>query len=195
MDEWSEDDIAAALDELSAGRLDGAKREKTMNKRRSAVNKVEESTALAVREQLSATDSQALARNTRNTSTGRFLPGNPGGPGRPRRAVEREYLATLSDNVSLDDWAEIVQANVKRAKQGDPGARDWLASHLLGKEPLSLNQLAIREGLGVTPGIELDAELEAQLAPPDQMAQILKEMANEAPAVWERALRLAGGSK
>jgi hypothetical protein len=43
---------------------------------------------------------------------GRFTVGNPGGPGRPRRAVEREYLAAMSDAVSLDEWREIVKAAV-----------------------------------------------------------------------------------
>jgi hypothetical protein len=44
-----------------------------------------------------------------HTSNGRFAVGNPGGPGRPRRAIEREYLAALSDTVSLGDWREIVE--------------------------------------------------------------------------------------
>jgi hypothetical protein len=148
-----------------------------MNKRRSDVN---------------TDDSKALARNTRNTSTGRFLPGNPGGPGRPRRAVEREYLATLSDAVSLDDWREIVQANVKKAKQGDASARDWLAGYLLGSDPLSLTRLAVREALNVTPDVEIDAEVEFELAPPGQMEQMLKVIGEDALTAWERALRLAG---
>jgi len=50
------------------------------------------------------------------TDNGRFAPGNPGGPGRPRRAIESEYLATLGDAVSLDDWREIVTRAVSDAK-------------------------------------------------------------------------------
>jgi hypothetical protein len=57
-------------------------------------------------------------QNDHRDRQGRFTTGNPGGPGRPRRAIEREYLATLSEAVSLEDWKEIVQAAVTAAKQG-----------------------------------------------------------------------------
>jgi hypothetical protein len=76
---------------------------------------------------------------------GRFQLGNPGGPGRSRRAVERNYLETLSETVSLDDWREIVQAAVEDAKHGDPKARDWLCRYLLGQKPLTLTDLAADE--------------------------------------------------
>jgi hypothetical protein len=83
---------------------------------------------------------------------GRFAPGNPGGPGRPRRAVERQYLAALSDAISLEAWQEIVKATVVAAKQGDPKARDWLTRYLIGDYPRSLTELAADELAG------LDAE-------------------------------------
>ncbi len=76
---------------------------------------------------------------------GRFAKGNPGGPGRPRRTVEREYLATLADAVSLDDWRQIVGRAVVDAKDGDAKARDWLTRYLLGPEPMTLTDLAGRE--------------------------------------------------
>jgi hypothetical protein len=34
---------------------------------------------------------------------GRFLKGHPGGPGRPRRAIEREYLGVIGKAVTLED--------------------------------------------------------------------------------------------
>jgi hypothetical protein len=40
---------------------------------------------------------------------GRFAKGNPGGPGRPRRAVEADYLAALSQAVPLEKWRDIVE--------------------------------------------------------------------------------------
>src|SRR5437764_414950 len=40
---------------------------------------------------------------------GRFVKGHAGGPGRPRRAVEIEYAAVLSDVVTPDDWKEVCQ--------------------------------------------------------------------------------------
>jgi hypothetical protein len=79
-----------------------------------------------------------LEKNRMSTSTdrdanGRFRPGHPGGPGRPRRAVEADYLATLSDAVPLDRWRAIVARAVEDAEQGDAKARAWLTDHLIGK--------------------------------------------------------------
>jgi len=79
---------------------------------------------------------------------GRFALGNPGGPGRPRRAIQSEYLATLGDAVSLDDWSEIVTRAVSDAKAGDSTARVWLTKHLLGDKPPALLDLAAGEQLG-----------------------------------------------
>ncbi len=76
---------------------------------------------------------------------GRFADGNPGGPGRPRRAVERQYLAALSDAISLEDWQEIVKATVTRAKEGDSKARDWLTRYVIGENPRTLTDLAADE--------------------------------------------------
>ena len=39
---------------------------------------------------------------------GRFAAGNSGGPGRPKRQAEEDYLQTLSERVPLALWAEIV---------------------------------------------------------------------------------------
>src|SRR5437762_975939 len=85
-----------------------------------------------------------MVANGRQTN-GRFATGNPGGPGRPRRAVEREYLAALSDVVSLDTWREIVGRAVDDAKRGNAKARDWLAKHLLVGPVGSLFDLAVAE--------------------------------------------------
>ncbi len=76
----------------------------------------------------------------RNTN-GRFGFGNPGGPGRPRRAVERQYLAAFAGAVTLDDWRAIIGKAVAEAKAGDAKARDWLSKYLVGDEPLALVEL------------------------------------------------------
>lgn len=81
---------------------------------------------------------------------GRFAPGNPGGPGRPRRTVEREYMATLGDAVSLADWRDVVARAVFDAKAGDQGARNWLAKYLLGSTPRTLLEIAADERIGLT---------------------------------------------
>ncbi len=86
--------------------------------------------------------------STDRDSQGRFQPGNAGGPGRPRRATEREYLAALRDGCSADDWHEIVQRAVRDAKQGDHSARKWLGAYLVGEpgsRSHSLHLLAVEE--------------------------------------------------
>lgn len=67
---------------------------------------------------------------------GRFTRGNPGGPGRPPRLVERHYLQALSEACPVEVWREIVAAAVESAKAGDAQARGWLSKHLLGDSRL-----------------------------------------------------------
>ena len=86
---------------------------------------------------------------------GRFSKGNPGGPGRPRRAVEEDYLAALSDQLSIERWENIVCKAIEDAENGDHRARDWIARYALGPSPkvaemglqgaLRLFQLAVDE--------------------------------------------------
>jgi hypothetical protein len=64
---------------------------------------------------------------------GRFAPGNAGGPGRPRRVVEGDYLRGLSDAVPPEKWPQIVATAVDQAVAGDPKAREWLGAYLVGK--------------------------------------------------------------
>lgn len=85
---------------------------------------------------------------------GTFATGNKGGPGRPPRAIERDYLLTLSECCPPDIWREIVQRAVEDAKQGDGKARDWLAAYLVGnpKTPaVSLVLAAVHEARRVDP--------------------------------------------
>jgi hypothetical protein len=80
---------------------------------------------------------------------GRFKAGWTGGPGRPRRATEADYLRVLSDAVPLDQWEAIVRMAVESALIGDPKAREWLTKHLLGvPEPGALQALAVDELTG-----------------------------------------------
>ena len=86
---------------------------------------------------------------------GRFSNGNPGGPGRPRRAVEEDYLAALSDQLSIERWENIVSKAIQDAENGDHKARGWIARYALGPSPkvaemglqgaLRLFQLAVDE--------------------------------------------------
>ena len=88
---------------------------------------------------------------------GRFAPGNAGGPGRPRRAIEREYLAVIGEAVTLDDWRDVVARAVADAKRGDHQARAWLGKYVIG-EKQTLSELAAKEQRGFTPEAELTAK-------------------------------------
>jgi len=93
------------------------------------------------------------------TATGRakgglFATGNAGGPGRPRRETERDYLRVTIDAVPLDLWRQIVESTVTAAGQGDRHAREFLASYLLGRAEgvaSTLHNLAVEELAGSDP--------------------------------------------
>jgi hypothetical protein len=87
-----------------------------------------------------------IVDKTKRDLNGRFAPGCPGGPGRPRRAVEADYLAALSDAVPLKTWKKIVQRAVEDALAGNRHAREWVGNYVLGKpEKNNLLDLAARE--------------------------------------------------
>lgn len=96
-------------------------------------------------------------------TNGRFAKGNSGGPGRPRRRVEADYLAALCDAVPPDAWQAIVRRAVADAKEGDAKARDWLSRYLLGNAT-TLTELASAPALdpALSPD-EVAAERRAKL--------------------------------
>ena len=65
--------------------------------------------------------------------------------GRKRRPAERlhgtvthrrtqdSYVGVMLDEVSEDDWREVVRAAVHEAKSGDPSARAFLSAYLIGR--------------------------------------------------------------
>jgi hypothetical protein len=70
-----------------------------------------------------------------------FQKGNPGGPGRPKRAVEQSYLDVTVASVSAEDWRKVVLKAVKQTQAGDHRARDWLGRMLVGTDPIPLTTL------------------------------------------------------
>ena len=88
-------------------------------------------------------------------SSGRFATGNPGGPGRPRRIVEADYLAVMSEACPADAWRMIVMRAVEAAKRGEPKSREWLARYLLANDFGGLLKLAAWETKG---GVEAEIE-------------------------------------
>lgn len=97
---------------------------------------------------------------------GKFTAGNPGGPGRPRRMVEREYILAITAAVTLDDWRAIVDRAKQDALNGDDKARSWLAHYLIGDERVSLLQLAALEHLGIDTDREVAAAADLIQNPP-----------------------------
>jgi hypothetical protein len=100
-----------------------------------------------------------LVMSTDRDANGRFLRGHPGMGGRPRRAVEQDYLATLAEAVPLRRWKKIVARAAADAEAGDPKARRWLGDMLMGKQPPPLTTLAATELAGT-----LDEEIRVQAA-------------------------------
>jgi len=101
--------------------------------------------------------------NSHRDTNGRFLPGNPGGPGRPPRAVERDFLVTLADEVTLDEWRLVVRRALEDAKEGDARARDWVSRYVLGTRR-SLLALAADECTERTPVDDVfEAAVEARV--------------------------------
>jgi hypothetical protein len=49
---------------------------------------------------------------------GRFLPGRPGGPGRPRRAIEAGHLAAPSQAVPTEVQQDIIAPAIDQARDG-----------------------------------------------------------------------------
>ncbi len=74
-----------------------------------------------------------MSADDRDPQNGRFLPGNPGGPGRPRRTIEADYVAALSEAVPIEAWRAIVAKALEQAQSGDAKAREWLGAYLVGK--------------------------------------------------------------
>jgi hypothetical protein len=78
-------------------------------------------------------------------ANGRFAAGWRGGPGRPHRSVETQYLTALREAVPLETWGRICEAAVAQAVAGDAKAREWLASYLIGRP---IQAVAVEEPQG-----------------------------------------------
>ena len=66
-------------------------------------------------------------------SKGRFLPGNPGGPGNPQARNVATWRKALADAVSAADVAQVTRKLVDAAKAGESWAVRELLDRLLGK--------------------------------------------------------------
>ena len=137
-------------------------------------------------------NTQESAIDTIRDTRGRFAHGNAGGPGRPARAIERDYMAALCDEISLSDWREIVRKAVAAAKDGNAQARNWITRHVLGSEPMALMALAAREALAIPSYAEVDVMVH------DELGDITDRLGWNTDGPLKRALELSqkhGGQK
>lgn len=74
---------------------------------------------------------------------GRFIKGNGGGPGRPRKEREVEYYRVLVTQCSMDDWRAIIAKAIEQAKRGDAVARKWLSDYIAGEPEHNVNLDAV----------------------------------------------------
>ena len=70
---------------------------------------------------------------------GRFLPGNPGGPGNPMGRNVAVWRAALAGAVSADDVVAVTEKLLAAAKAGEPWAVRELLDRLLGKPNVQIN--------------------------------------------------------
>lgn len=49
------------------------------------------------------------------------------------RRTESDYMGTMLEAVTLDDWCAVVKSTLTAAKQGDAPARAFLAQYLVGR--------------------------------------------------------------
>jgi hypothetical protein len=73
------------------------------------------------------------ANGGREAGTGRFLPGNAGGPGNPFARRTAQLRAVLFEEVSDADLRAIVRAMVQAAKAGDLTAAREVLDRVIGK--------------------------------------------------------------
>lgn len=85
---------------------------------------------------------------------GQFVVGNSGGPGRPARQTEAEYLATMGDVCSPKEWRTIIKRAVRDAKAGDPRARRWLGDYLIG--PATSERVVVNTAIVTAPEFASD---------------------------------------
>ncbi len=85
-------------------------------------------------------------RSDRDPETGRFLPGNGGGPGNPYAARVAELRSALLEAVTPGDLAAIVRSLVQAARSGDVAAAKLVFERVLGR-PLEADILDRLEAL------------------------------------------------
>ena len=69
----------------------------------------------------------------RDSTTGKFIPGNPGGPGNPYARASAEMRKAFMEAVTIEDMKAIARTLCERAKKGEIPAIAILLDRALGK--------------------------------------------------------------
>lgn len=70
-------------------------------------------------------------------ASGRFVRGNPGGPGNPHAGTVARLRSVLLDTVTEDDLRAVVRALVDEARSGNVPAIRELLDRTLGRTPIA----------------------------------------------------------
>lgn len=112
---------------------------------------------------------------------GQFVKGEyKGGPGRPSRATEAEYLDALIEVTPLSAWKRIARKAVQQAERGDPRARQWLSDYIMGPPTQRLDVTSKGESI-----------VKAQDLTDDELAAIAARRGNRTPDEAQGAPRVA----
>lgn len=106
-----------------------------------------------------------------------------------RPLIERDYIETLYEMVTLEAWRGIVEGAIDAAQNGDPKAREWLTRLVLSDAPMTLSALAQRRALGVEARHEIAASVDEIERPNDN--DILLKSLGAGESRFDRALRIA----
>jgi len=122
---------------------------------------------------------------------GRFRPGCPGGPGRPKREIEQDYIAVLGATVSLERWTKICLRAAEDAEKGDARAREWLGGFMLGKPTGDLLlKVAAGQRAGIDPVRAAAHHIALEALTIQLFADDLKEIEGDEPKAIEGPIHL-----
>lgn len=73
------------------------------------------------------------------------------------RRTESDYMGALLDEITMEDWRDVVKGALQEAKAGDAQARNWLGQYLMGrpeaKAPTALT-VVVNQLNGVDPVVD-----------------------------------------
>jgi len=133
---------------------------------------------------MTATAPQATEKTQEKTGrdgTGRFAPGNAGGPGNPYARQVAEYKKAFLAFVTIEDFGRIVAAMKKKAEEGDVAAAKLILQYLLGRPTAAVDpdMLAVDEWQKLQQGSRPPREMTAVMN--GVPAQVASDLTN---VIW-----------